>query len=169
MCHRLSTAFVLVLSLFIGANRAAAQAQTTASIIGQVTDESGAVLPGVTVTATSPALQVPQVAAVTDAQGDYRLSPLPIGTYEVTYTLTGFQTVRRDSLRLTGGFVAKVDVPTENRRNPGVGYRLCHADHRRPVERPGNSAHERDARDRSLEPRGTDHLDEPVSLCALAE
>ena len=111
MCHRLSTAFVLVLSLFIGANRAAAQAQTTASIIGQVTDESGAVLPGVTVTATSPALQVPQLAAVTDAQGDYRLSPLPIGTYEVTYTLTGFQTVRRDSLRLTGGFVAKVDVP----------------------------------------------------------
>jgi hypothetical protein len=111
MCHRLSTAIVLVFSLFIGANRAAGQAQTTASIIGQVTDESGAVLPGVTVTATSPALQVPQVAVVTDAQGDYRISPLPIGTYEVTYTLTGFQTFRRDSLRLTGGFVAKVDVP----------------------------------------------------------
>src|SRR5262245_2076446 len=101
-----------IASLLVCTNRiVASQAQTTASIIGQVTDEIGAVLPGVTVTATSPALQVPQVVAVTDAQGDYRLSPLPIGTYEVTYALVGFQTVRRDSLRLTGGFVAKVDVP----------------------------------------------------------
>src|SRR5207244_7693669 len=92
------------------ANHAAGQAQTTASIVGRVTDESGGILPGVTVTATGPALQVPQVVAVTDAQGDYRLTPLPIGTYEATYTLTGFQTVKRDGLRLTGGFVARVDV-----------------------------------------------------------
>ena len=99
------------MSLFACSDHATAgQAQTVGSIVGRVTDESGAVLPGVTVTATSPALQVPQVAVVTDAQGDYRLTPLPIGTYEVAYTLTGFQTVRRDSLRLTAGFVARVDV-----------------------------------------------------------
>ena len=45
-----------------------------AGIIGQVTDGTGAVLPGVTVTATSPALQVPSVVTVTDEQGDYRLA-----------------------------------------------------------------------------------------------
>ena len=56
---------------------------TVASIIGQVTDQSGAVLPGVTVTATSPALLVPQVTGVTNERGEYRLSPLPIGVYEL--------------------------------------------------------------------------------------
>jgi hypothetical protein len=101
----------LAIGLFICAHPArAGQAQTTGSIVGRITDESGAVLPGVAVTATSPALQLPQVTDVSDAQGDYRLTPLPIGTYEVSYTLQGFQTVKRDSLRLTAGFVARVDV-----------------------------------------------------------
>jgi hypothetical protein len=58
-----------------------------AAIVGQVTDESGAILPGVTVTAVSPALQVPQISTVTDTRGEYRLTPLPIGSYEVRYEL----------------------------------------------------------------------------------
>ena len=85
-------------------------AQQEAGILGQVTDDSGAVLPGVTVTATSPALQVPQVIGVTNERGEYRLSPLPIGTYVVEYTLPGFQTARQEQLRLTIGFQARVDV-----------------------------------------------------------
>jgi len=88
----------------------ARQAGTTATITGQVTDASGAVLPGVTVTATSLALQVPEVTAVTDERGEYRLTPLPIGTYAVTYELSGFQTSRRDGIRLTVGFTARLDV-----------------------------------------------------------
>lgn len=68
---------------------------TQAAIIGMVTDTSGAILPGVTVSATGPALQVPQVDTVTNERGEYRLSPLPVGTYNVTYELPGFQTVRR--------------------------------------------------------------------------
>ena len=91
----------------LAAGRAAAQ---DAGIVGQVVDESGAILPGVSVTARSPSLQVPEVTAVTDERGEYRLTPLPIGTYEVTYELTGFQTVRREGLRLTSGFTAKVDI-----------------------------------------------------------
>ena len=87
----------------------AAQAQE-ASIIGQVTDDTGAVLPGVTVTATSPALQVKQVVDVTNERGEYRLTPLPLGTYTVEYALEGFGTVRRADLRITAGFTAKVDV-----------------------------------------------------------
>ena len=85
-------------------------AQQEAGILGQVTDDTGAVLPGVTVTATSPALQVPQVIDVTNERGEYRLSPLPIGTYVVEYTLPGFQTARQEQLRLTIGFQARVDV-----------------------------------------------------------
>jgi len=81
-----------------------------ASIIGQVTDESGAVLPGVTVTATSPALQVPSVVAVTNERGEYRLSPLPIGIYQVLYELSGFGSIRQQNIRLTEGFVAKLDT-----------------------------------------------------------
>jgi Carboxypeptidase regulatory-like domain len=87
-----------------------AAAQTAAGIIGQVKDESGAVLPGVAVSATSPALQVPSVTAVSDATGEYRLTPLPIGTYVVEYTLSGFQTVKHDGIRLTVGFTARLDV-----------------------------------------------------------
>ncbi len=84
-------------------------AANPAGVIGQVTDGSGAVLPGVTVTATSPALQVPSVTTVSDERGDYRLSPLPIGTYTVTFELAGFQNLRREGVRLTVGFVARVD------------------------------------------------------------
>ena len=96
----------LVLFPFVGS----AAAQGTASIIGQVTDQSGAVLPGVTVTATSPALQVPQVVEVTNEQGEYRLAPLPIGVYQVTYDLAGFRPAQRQEVRLTVGFIARIDV-----------------------------------------------------------
>lgn len=101
-------ALIVFIVLFPLAGRSTAQEQ--AGIIGQVTDESGAVLPGVTVTATSPALQRPQVIAVTNERGEYRLSPLPIGTYAVEYVLPGFQTVHREGLRLTVGFTARVDI-----------------------------------------------------------
>ena len=87
---------------------AAAQA-TNAGIVGVVTDGTSGVLPGVTVTATGPALQVPSVVTVTDEKGSYRLSPLPTGTYTVTYELAGFQTVRRENVRLAVGFVATLD------------------------------------------------------------
>ncbi len=102
---------VLALSILgLTAARPASAGQNEAGIVGQVTDESGAVLPGVTVTATSPALQLPQVVGVTNDRGEYRLNPLPVGTYAVDYTLSGFQTVRRDGIRLTVGFTAKIDI-----------------------------------------------------------
>lgn len=83
-CSRRISAFitcvVLALLSLLEPASAAAQGGTSATIIGQVTDDSGAVLPGVTVAATSPALQVPQLTTVTDDRGEYRLTPLPIGT-----------------------------------------------------------------------------------------
>jgi hypothetical protein len=103
--------FLTFISLFPWAAPAAAGqgAANPAGIMGQVTDGTGSVLPGVTVTATSPALQVPSVTTVSDERGDYRLSPLPIGTYTVVFELAGFQNLRREGVRLTVGFVARVD------------------------------------------------------------
>ncbi len=101
---------VIFLSLVPLLGVAFAGQEQSATIIGQVKDESGGVLPGVTVTATSPALQVAELVNVTDANGEYRLAPLPIGTYQLVYSLQGFQTIKREDLRLTVGFVAKVDV-----------------------------------------------------------
>src|SRR5258705_2115347 len=100
---------VLALVFVVGGRVMVAQTGT-ATINGQVTDESGAVLPGETVTATSPSLQVPQVTTVSDAEGRYRLTPLPIGTYTVTFELSGFRTFRREGIRLTAGFTARLDA-----------------------------------------------------------
>ena len=107
-----SAAFVvsfILITLLPAAIAMAGQGASGAGIIGQITDGTGAILPGVTVTATSPALQVPSVTTVTDAQGEYRLTPLPIGVYTVVYELPGFQNLRRENVRLTVGFVAKLD------------------------------------------------------------
>ena len=81
---------------------------TQASISGVVTDTSNAVLPGVTVAATGPALQR-QVVAVSNEAGEYRLSPLPPGTYTITFELPGFQSVKREGVRLAVGFTATID------------------------------------------------------------
>jgi Carboxypeptidase regulatory-like domain/TonB dependent receptor-like, beta-barrel len=87
----------------------AAHAQD-AQIAGTVRDTSGAVLPGVTVTATSPALIEQQRVAVTNVDGRYVLPQLRPGVYKVTFTLTGFSTVVRDGINLTAGFSANVSA-----------------------------------------------------------
>ncbi|HEY6507444.1 MAG TPA: carboxypeptidase-like regulatory domain-containing protein, partial [Vicinamibacterales bacterium] len=81
-----------------------------ASITGIVRDTSGAVLPGVTVEATSPALIEKVRSAVTDEAGRYRIVDLRAGTYSVNFGLTGFQSVRREGIDLPGTFTATVDV-----------------------------------------------------------
>ncbi len=87
-----------------------ADAQNLASIAGVVRDASGAVLPGVTVEAASPALIEKQRAVVTDATGQYRIEALRPGTYTVTFTLPGFSTSRRNGVELTGSFTATVNA-----------------------------------------------------------
>jgi hypothetical protein len=106
----LLVATAIIVSLIPLATAPAAGQGTAASIIGRVTDPSGAVVPGVTVTVTSPALQVPEVTAVTNAVGEYRVAPLPIGVYRVTFELSGFGSAERQDVRLTVGFTARVDV-----------------------------------------------------------
>jgi hypothetical protein len=93
-----------------GLNSALAQSGTSGSIHGTVKDESGGALPGVTVTLTSPSLQVKQLVAITGPDGDYRLVDLPTGSYHLTFELSGFSKFVRDDFRLPVGFVALVDV-----------------------------------------------------------
>src|SRR5262245_25403410 len=81
-----------------------------ASIAGVVKDASAAVLPGVTVEASSPVLIEKTRTAVTDGTGQYRITDLPPGTYALTLTLTGFATVRRDGLEVSGSGVLPVNV-----------------------------------------------------------
>jgi hypothetical protein len=96
--------------LFVAVSPASAQFVSTASIEGNVKDESGAALPGVSVTLRSPALQVPELHQVTDGQGHYAFAQLPGGIYQVRYELTGFQTLVRNELQVGAGFAAKVDA-----------------------------------------------------------
>ncbi|HTI40753.1 MAG TPA: carboxypeptidase regulatory-like domain-containing protein [Vicinamibacterales bacterium] len=81
-----------------------------ASIAGQVKDASGAVLPGVTVEASSPALIEQVRTVVTGSTGQYRIELLPPGTYTVTFALGGFSTVKREGVQLTGTFTATIDT-----------------------------------------------------------
>jgi hypothetical protein len=84
-------------------------ASSTGSISGQVVDESGGVLPGVTVTATSPA-QMGTLSAVTNEEGMYRFPSVPPGMYKVQFELAGFSTLVREDIRVTLGFNAAVNV-----------------------------------------------------------
>src|SRR4029077_8444417 len=94
--------FVLLLLL-----PAAASAQS--AIAGVVKDTSGAVMPGVAVEATSPALIERTRSVITDGQGLYKIVDLRPGVYEVTFTLPGFNTVKRDAIELPTNFTATVN------------------------------------------------------------
>jgi hypothetical protein len=80
------------------------------SIVGVVRDSSGAVLPGATVEAASPALIEKVRATVSDDQGRYQITNLSPGLYTVTVSLTGFTKVVRTGIALTTGFAATVDA-----------------------------------------------------------
>ncbi|MDP2321532.1 MAG: TonB-dependent receptor [Acidobacteriota bacterium] len=84
-------------------------ASSTGSISGEVKDAQGGVLPGVTVTATSPA-QIGSLTAVTNDAGLYRFPAVPPGEYRLAYDLAGFQANVRDGIRITLGFNAQVNV-----------------------------------------------------------
>jgi hypothetical protein len=87
-----------------------ASAYAQASITGVVKDSSGAVLPGVTVEASSPALIEKVRTAISDGTCQYRIVDLRAGTYTVTFALAGFGTLRREGIELAGSFTATVNA-----------------------------------------------------------
>ncbi len=89
---------------------ASAQQASASGIAGVVRDTSGAVLPGVTVEASSPALIEKARNVVTDSEGRYNIVDLRPGIYLVTFSLSGFNVFRRDGIELTSGFTATVNA-----------------------------------------------------------
>jgi hypothetical protein len=84
-------------------------ASSTGSISGRVADEVGGTLPGVIVTATSPA-QIGALTATSNEEGIYRFPSVAPGEYKLEFTLTGFKTLVRDGIRVTLGFNSAVSV-----------------------------------------------------------
>ena len=98
-----------VVLLGLGLATPVAAQRTTGEIIGKVADESGSVLPGVTVTLRGAGVAgAPTV--VTSETGTYRFPVLPPGTYDLEYTLAGFTTLKRDAIPITVGSIVELDV-----------------------------------------------------------
>ena len=110
---------------------ASAQSASSGTIAGTVKDATGAVIAGVTVEAASPALIEKTRSNVTDGQGNYKIVDLPPGVYTVTFTLSGFSTVRREDVELTTGFTANVSAEMKLGAVDGNG----HGDRRGPARR----------------------------------
>jgi Carboxypeptidase regulatory-like domain len=100
---------VLVLMALLAAGVPAGAQQQTGEIFGKVTDQSGAVMPGVTVTLTAPVLLQPLVA-VTGETGTYQFPRLDIGVYTVSFALAGFRTTITENVRVTVGFSAQINA-----------------------------------------------------------
>jgi Carboxypeptidase regulatory-like domain/TonB dependent receptor len=99
----------LVLALALAAALPAGAQELRGRITGVVTDNTGAVLPGVTVTAAGPALIQPQTTVTSD-DGTYRYPALPPGLYTVSFELSGFQTLKREGIRLGLNQTLSVDA-----------------------------------------------------------
>src|SRR5688572_12386446 len=99
----------LLFVLLLVGTPAAAQTRL-GSISGTVTDASQAILPGVTVVLTSPALQTPEVTKLSDVEGNYLFNELPPGTYRLEFGLEGFGRFIREGIQISTGFAARVDV-----------------------------------------------------------
>jgi len=99
-----------VLFLLVCLSSAPALAQQTGTLSGVVKDAQGAVLPGVTVTASSPSLLGGARTAVTGETGAYQLTAIPPGSYVVTYELTGFSTLKREDIAVRVAQTTRLDV-----------------------------------------------------------
>ena len=105
----LATALVIGLALPSASAAQGGGASSTGTIQGRVADSSAAVLPGVTVTATSPSMIGTQTQ-VTNENGLYRFPAVPPGVYELTFELAGFNTVKRGNVQISLGFTATVNA-----------------------------------------------------------
>src|SRR5687768_7875594 len=99
---------ILLAAGILAVSAGTANAQAIGSILGKVTDASGGILPGVTVTVTGTGLQQPLVA-VTSSSGTYQFPSVPFGTYSVTFELANFKKAARPNIIIETGFNAEVN------------------------------------------------------------
>src|SRR6266849_6602050 len=104
------TRFTQIIFAAVAAVLGAATAGQAQTIAGTVRDATGAVMPGVTVEAASPALIEKVRSAASDGAGQYRIVNLSPGIYTVTFALAGFTSVKREGIELTGNFTATINA-----------------------------------------------------------
>jgi Carboxypeptidase regulatory-like domain len=107
---KLALGFVKATLVLIALVVIPATAHAQASIVGTVRDSSGAVIPSVTVEASSPVLIEKTRSVITNGSGQYSIEDLRPGTYTVTFTLPGFTSVKREGIELAGTFIATVNA-----------------------------------------------------------
>lgn len=107
--HRRMLAVLLLIVATLGGRANAQVTGTTGAIIGTVADNTKAVIPGVTITASAPTLMGTRTV-VTGVDGTYRIPALPPGTYTLVFELSGFQTVTREGIQIRLGFTATINT-----------------------------------------------------------
>src|SRR5687767_15857893 len=105
---RVVSALLVALSFSVPAFAQGGGASSTGTIQGRVTDSQGAVLPGVTVTASSPSMIGAQTVVTTES-GNYRFPAVPPGTYALTFELPGFNLSKRENIEIRLGFTANIN------------------------------------------------------------
>jgi hypothetical protein len=109
MKKNIALSLFLLVFVFYFVPNAFAQTQT-GNIVGQVMDEKGTPLPGVSVTIFSEALIAGKQSTVTTESGNFRFIALPPGKYDITFSLQGFKPVERKGISITANFVATINV-----------------------------------------------------------
>src|SRR5687768_2847593 len=107
MRHRLGLGILLGVAMLL---MVPAVSSAQSAIVGLLTDDSGGVLPGVSVEVTSPVMIEGSMTTVTDNQGRFRFVEMRPGTYKLTFSLAGFGTVVREGINLPSNFTATVNV-----------------------------------------------------------
>ena len=110
----LSMLIVLAIAVALP-SMASAQLNQTGSLVGTVSDNQKQPLPGVTVTIKSPSIILPQMDTISGAQGQYRFIALPPGTYEITFSLSSFNTFIRKEIRVGVGQTTTIDAVLEQK------------------------------------------------------
>ncbi|MDH4220541.1 MAG: TonB-dependent receptor, partial [Candidatus Aminicenantes bacterium] len=113
MSKRFKIFFVVTAFLCLSSLALAQRTTQTGILNGAVTDNEGMPLPGVTVTATSPAMMLPQVATITDVKGFFRFAQLSSGLYKVTFELPGFKTLIRERIGVSMGVTTPLKASLE--------------------------------------------------------
>ncbi len=111
-CFRFVPGLCIALVLFVWAAKPAYAQGTTAVLTGAVTDPQGASVAGADVTVVNQGTQF-TITVKTSSEGSYRASELPIGTYKITVTATGFKTAVKSGLYLGAGVIERVDFKLE--------------------------------------------------------
>ncbi|NIM91632.1 MAG: TonB-dependent receptor [Candidatus Aminicenantes bacterium] len=113
MSRKFKIFFAAALIFSVASLALAQRVMQTGVLNGTVTDDQGMPLPGVRITATSPAMMLPETSKVTDEKGFFRFPQLPAGVYTVTFELEAFKTLIREQILVSMGMTTPLRITLE--------------------------------------------------------